>query len=206
VTKINGKYTQAERADRIAKQVDNTAQQSLDSWFEFAWARTIPLPLPMPEGTHLNLGAGNRHIGDAIPLDFEHGWNADLEPIPYDDGSVAGIHANGFFEHVQDPIAVLWECQRVLQPGGVLNIVVPHGLSDLWAEDVTHVKRLTEETWSNIFDNPYYDTTAGHGSGPGKSLPWQMGVRTCFIMGVVWRNLALFTQIQKEINDEEGDF
>jgi DNA modification methylase len=123
-----------EAADEFARQWDNTWALDIEDWFMIARARHIPLPLPMPCGNHINLGAGFRAIGDSVPFDRERGWDADREPLPYADGSVAGIWAHAFLGYVLDPLAVLVECQRVLGPGGVMNIVEPHGLSDLCAE------------------------------------------------------------------------
>lgn len=199
---MDRKEQMARDCDAFSRQLDEHADMTTADWFKVAWAREIPepLPVPMPVGDRedpewlptLNLGAGFRHIGGSVPLDYESGWDADTMPIPYKDSSIAGIWAHGFFEHVKDPRAVLAECQRVLVTGGVLNIVVPHGLSDLYVEDIDHKHPFSEETWRNIFSNPYYDATAKTG------VPWQLEIHTCFIMGVVWRNLALFTQLVKK--------
>lgn len=183
-------------ADRYAKYHQEQDGLTIAQWMRIAWAREVPTPLPMPAGTTLNLGAGYRNIGSSIPLDLEHGWDANNEPLDmrYEPGSIAGIWAHGFFEHVRNPIAVLRGCEAVLEPGGVLNIVVPHGLSDMWAEDLTHEKRFTEDTFRNLFGNPYYD--AGD---------WAFDIHTCFIMGVAWRNLALFTQLVKTFDQGGSD-
>lgn len=173
---------------------------TIQEMFQLAADRYIPDLKPMPPGRHLNLGQGYRQIGDAQPLDLEHGWDADKMQIPAQPETITGIWANGFFEHVENPVAVLRECQRVLVPGGILNIVVPHGLSDLWAEDVTHVKQFTEASWRNLFRNAYYDTTQGDGTA---GAPWLFNVHCSFIMGVVWRNLLLFTQLIRVAKPEE---
>ena len=141
----------------------------------------------------LNLGAGKRHIGQAQPLDLEHGWDADTNAIPWRTASVFGIWAVGFFEHLERPVKALAECQRVLRPGGIINIVTPHALSDCFAKDLYHHHGFTEETWQNLFDNPYYDNAYPDGGG----VEWKLKVHACFIMGVEWRNLALFTQLVK---------
>ena len=180
-----------EAADRFAFDWDATGDMTVEDWFLIARARVIPPPAPMPSGRHLNLGAGFRQIGDAEPLDRERDWDADTHRIPARDESVAGIWAHAFLGYVADPVAVLAECQRVLQPGGVMNIVEPHGLSDLWAEDVTRKNRFTEETWKNLMGNRFWDPQAG------RPVRVDLEVRSCFIVGVVWRNLSLFTQLIK---------
>jgi SAM-dependent methyltransferase len=167
-------------------------EMRIQEWVEVARDRHVSKLLVMPEGPQLNLGAGRREIGEAIPLDKEHGWNADREPIPFESESIAGIWAHAFLDYVVDPVAVLAECQRVLMPGGVMNIVGPHGLSDLWEEDLLRRNRFHEMTWRNLFDNPWYDAQA---EGPRLNL---FIVHACFIFGVDWRNLSLFTQLLRQ--------
>ncbi len=47
--------------------------------------------------------------------------------LPFSDASVSAIFAAHFLEHLDEPAsgALLRECHRVLQPGGVLRIIVP---------------------------------------------------------------------------------
>lgn len=168
-------------------------EMTINSWFGFAWNREVPFPLHHNEGNQLNLGAGYREVSWATSIDFEHGH--DLEDQSWWDyhtkiETVDVIWAHGVFEHIEDVPRLLRNCERVLRLGGLLNVVVPHGLSDLHAEDIDHKHPIVEDTWRNIMENPYY-------SAGGKE-PWKLKVHTQFIMGVVWRNLALFTQFQKE--------
>jgi SAM-dependent methyltransferase len=184
----------AERAAAFGQLWDPHDKIRIEDWFELGWAQRIAPPLPMPAGETLTLGAGYRVIGNSTPLDLEHGWNADEMNIPRGDDSIAGIYAFGFFEHLERPVWCLSECQRVLQLGGVLSIVTPHALADCQQKDLYHKCGFTEETWQNLFDNPYYDNAYPDGKG----IEWTFKVHTCFIMGVVWRNLALFTQLVKD--------
>jgi SAM-dependent methyltransferase len=176
---------------RFAATWDSEAELPIESWFRIGMVREVPAPLPMPVGVHLNLGAGNKKIGDAIPYDLEHGWNANTERIPHEPESVAGIWANHFLEHVAYPVTVLRECERVLEIGGVLNVVVPHAMSQLYAADLTHPynHHFTEETWRHLIGNRYFTAPTG--------THWDLYVHTCFIMGISWANLALFTQLVK---------
>ena len=162
-------------------------------WFMIAWNRELPELLPMPVGLQLNLGAGYRMIGDSVPLDVERGWNADTDRIPCEDDSVAGIWAHGFFEHVKSVPAVLMECQRVLMPGGVLNVVVPHGRSEIAVEDLDHKQFIVEHSWRNLFTNEYYDA----GCKADRVVPWRIKIHANFMMAVAYRNMALFTQFVK---------
>ena len=176
---------------RAAQAMGNHDQVNLlyQDWFMIAWNRELPELLPMPDGPQLNLGAGYRLIGDSIPVGLETGWDADTEPLPYASGSIAGIWAHGFFEHVADVPAVLRECERVLIKGGVLNVVVPHGRSEIAVEDITHKQFIVEHTWRNLFGNEYYDAAKGQA--------WRLRVHANFMMAVAYRNMALFTQFVK---------
>ena len=62
-----------------------------------------------------------RHSPDIVPWDCR--WS-----LPFADGAVLGIRAEHFFEHLEareEAPAFLADCLRVLQPGGVLRIIVP---------------------------------------------------------------------------------
>lgn len=163
--------------------------------FNMGMDRDLREPKIMPyAGTVLNLGAGNKKIPRAIPLDLPD-WDADTQPIPYEDGTVAGIWAFHFLEHCREPVAVLLECQRVLQNGGLMNIVVPHYAGGMAYQDLDHKHFFTEETWKTLFQNPYYDKNR---------VTWEFEVRTNVIMGLVERNLALVTQLIKVVIDGDA--
>lgn len=144
-----------------------------------------------PTGVWLNLGAGNKMIVGAQSVDLPQ-WDADNEGLPYHTESVDGIIAYHFLEHVESPINVLVECQRVLKPGGLMNIVVPYGVEDCWLQDLSHKSVFIEDTWKNLFSNPYY--TRGFDR-------WRFRINFNMIMGLNRRNLILNTQLQKEDRD-----
>lgn len=153
--------------------------------FRVGMARDIPNLRPMPTGTKLNLGAGKKLIAGSIALDYPD-WDADHHRIPFQDGVISGIHCYHFLEHVRQPILMLEEFQRVLRPGGVVNIVVPYYTSQMQAQDLDHKHCFCETTWDNIFANKYY-----------KKYPvdWQFEVGTNIIIGIVERNVCLMTQL-----------
>ena len=125
---------------------------TLPEMFLVGMDRALPEPLDFPAGITLNLGAGNKKIGDSLPLDLPM-WDGDRDPIPFSAGSVAGIHCYHFLEHLDKPIRMLEECHRVLMVGGVLNVVVPWYRSRMAFHDVNHKTFWTEDTWKNIFWN-----------------------------------------------------
>jgi len=144
-----------------------------------------------PQGVILNLGAGNSHVFGTIALDLPQ-WNAEHEPIPYKKESVDGIYAFHFLEHLRGEhvIEVLRECERVLKPGGVMTIVVPHRLGAMAFQDIDHKSYFTEETWKTLFDNPHYNKN--------REYEWKFQVNFNLICGLNERNLALFTQLIRQ--------
>lgn len=155
-------------------------------FFQLGMKRTIPPLRPMPtEGIVLNLGAGFSPIPCTLALDYPE-WNAERQPIPYADGEVSGIHAYHFLEHFADPKLILREMQRVLKPGGIAQIVVPHYRSAMASHDLDHKSWFTEDTWRQTFHNPYY--AKGHAG-------WQFEIGFNVVAGIVERNLCLMTQL-----------
>lgn len=155
--------------------------------FRLAMKRNVPQIRDMPdEGLILNLGSGKNPIIGAINLDLPN-WDAEREPIPFDDETVHGIHAYHFLEHLSNPIGMLQECQRVLRPGGVMNICVPYYNSQLMAQDLTHKHAFSETTWQNLFRNKYY-----------RRGEWKLYESFNLICGIVERNMVLLTQLVRE--------
>ena len=161
---------------------------TLEELFWFGMDRNIHSPVTRPAGIVLNVGAGNKLFDHAVNLDYPE-WDADIDFLPYADGEVAAIHCYHFLEHVENPVRMLQEFQRVLMVGGVVNIVVPYYTSQMQAHDLDHKHVFCEETWRVLFSNPYYNKN---------KIDWKLKVGTNVIMGVVERNLALVTQLIRE--------
>lgn len=81
----------------------------------------------------VNLGAGDAGHAGWVNVDCFPGPNVNCiydarKKLPFDDNSVRGIFTEHFIEHVdyEEQIPhLLADCHRVLQPGGVMRIVVP---------------------------------------------------------------------------------
>lgn len=110
------------------------------------------------------------------------------EMIVVPSGSVAGIHAYHFLEHLQDPRRMLREMQRVLMPGGVLNICVPHYWGSMAHHDLDHKHNFAVDTWENTFRAPWYDKDRNG---------WELDIHFNALMAVTERNAAIITQLVK---------
>lgn len=169
---------------------------TIQEWFQSGMKRTIPELLPS-KGVQAELGPGyNKIPGCTYYLDktFKGNcrdqfikWDADEGPISLDNETVDTIHAHHIFEHVDDPTSLLKDCERILKPGGHINIVVPHWKCELAFEDIEHKHRFAEGTFQNIINNQGYD----------KGINWSMEIHTVFIIGIVERNMAIFAQLKK---------
>lgn len=160
---------------------------SIQDFFALGMKRKIaPLLEPPPNSKAINLGGGNNAFGAKNYQPPE--WYAN-SPIPEPDNSVGLIHAYHFFEHLNFPTVqfVLRECHRVLLPEGVLQIVVPHAMAEGTHQDLSHETNWTEDSIRNLYQNVYYD----RGELPA------FRVHAGFVMGVTWRNMAVFLQMVK---------
>jgi len=159
----------------------------IQDFFKTGMKREIPELLPN-FGTQLELGPGNTPIG--VPYLEYPEWDADYMDIPRLSETIDVIHMYHFLEHVVSPIGVLRECERILAPGGHINIVVPHKSSSLAYEDLDHVTFFVEDTIPKLL----------HNKGHEKNNGWDLEVHANFIMGVAERNLSIFTQLRKKKN------
>jgi predicted SAM-dependent methyltransferase len=81
----------------------------------------------------LQLGSGSQPKAGWVNVDLFAPADLSLdlrEDLPFPESSVAFIYSEHVFEHLsypRDAKHLLRECFRVLRPGGVLSLVVPHG-------------------------------------------------------------------------------
>src|SRR4051794_24254861 len=94
----------------------------------------------------LNLGSGRRAIPGFYNVDLVElpgvdalaDFNEPLTELPND--SVAAIHCRHTLEHVENLLGVLAEFHCVTQPGGTIEIIVPHFSNPYYYSDPTHVR------------------------------------------------------------------
>jgi len=112
-------------------------------------------------GLKLHLGSGPNHVDGWINIDGTR--NADLRldlrsRIPCPSGSAACIFSEHFIDHMQHPDSVgtlLRECHRLLEPGGVMRVVVHDGalLMRAYAANDTGFFRRVAETGTFAVDS-----------------------------------------------------
>lgn len=91
----------------------------------------------------LDLGCGKKKKAGFIGIDVVHSDEVDLVcdvdngGIPLFSGVAEKVFSFHFLEHVQNTRFVLEEIYRVLKPGGIAEIVVPH-FSNIGAYHWTH--------------------------------------------------------------------
>lgn len=103
------------------------------------------LLLPELTGATLELGCGDRkRLSSAVGIDAINYECVDIVGDVYEvlnqirNGSIAGVHSHHFFEHVRDVGLLMDEIARILQPDGILEVVVPHFSNPYYYSDYTH--------------------------------------------------------------------
>jgi SAM-dependent methyltransferase len=171
---------------------------TMQQFVKWGLDRQIPELLDPPiGGPRINLGPGDRKIIEGtVGVGPRSNRLTDLEwyagnPLPYDTNTVTAVHAHQFMEHfdAETALGILGEIQRVLVPGGVVFMTTPYPGHGHFTQALDHKTMWTEETWQWLFDNSYYHA--------GRQEPWKLRVHACFLGGIVYRNLDLFTQLVK---------
>ena len=111
----------------------------------------------------LNLGCGKARIPNTIGVDhveIEHYvdivHNLDITPYPFKSDSIDEIHMYHVLEHLHDPIQKLEELYRILKPGGIVHMRVPHFSSMGAFTDITHVRPFAYLSFECLQPNSYH--------------------------------------------------
>lgn len=162
-----------------------------ETLFKMGMDRELPKLLDPPEGLSIGLGeSGTKKLGRDMSLGLPD-WRWPRDPIPVVGESVGIVHAYHFFEHLsgEDAVDMLFECQRVLKPGGVLQFCLPWAKTECALHDLTHKSWWCETSFQNLF-NTYYDPV------PGRVL--RLRQHYLVLAGIVERNNAVIGQLVKE--------
>src|SRR4051794_10927428 len=91
--------------------------------------------------------------------------------LPFDDATFEGVILKDVLEHVADPVAVVRDVRRVLQPGGVVFASSPDAQRWVW-DDYTHRRPFTRKGYRLLFaDQGFTVETVGYESVmPGTSI------------------------------------
>lgn len=90
-----------------------------------------------------------QHDGVDIVADLEDG-------LPFPSESADYINLSHVLEHIRNYVPLLMECYRVLKPGGILHIKVPHAFCRAAIADPTHVNQFVEESFYHFARTEYF--------------------------------------------------
>lgn len=110
------------------------------------------------ESKKLNLGCGEFKKAGYVNVDWQPLTKPDVLhnlnsfPYPFDENSFELIEAYHIFEHLDSPFSVMKELYRILKPGGILRIKVPH-----FSRGFTHAehRRGFDITFPLYFNNNF---------------------------------------------------
>lgn len=134
----------------------------------------VILDMPCGRGFYLNM---IRYVSDCTLIGAELDWDviqkaqtnvghldmplhrANLYHLPYADNTFDAVILSEILEHVDDDVAGLREVYRVLKPGGIVAITVPHANYPFWWDPInktletlfnTHIQHgLFAGIWAN---------------------------------------------------------
>lgn len=124
--------------------------ETIFDWIDFSDSQLI-LDMPCGRGFYLNM---IHYATDCTIIGAELDWeiilkakdnvghlgiplhNANLYNLPYADNTFDGVILSEILEHVEDDVRALREVYRVLKPGGVVAITVPHWNYPFWWDPI----------------------------------------------------------------------
>jgi len=132
------------------------------------------------QGIRLDIGCGGNKQPGFVGLDIRALDGVDIVhdieeiPWPLPDGCVVVALCSHVVEHINPAkfgfVNVMNEIWRVMKPGGEIVISCPHGSSQGYLQDPTHINALNEQTWT------YFDPEAHQGGlyNIYKPKPWKI--------------------------------
>lgn len=117
------------------------------------------------EDIKIDIGCGRGRDRDMLGIDANAGANVDYvrdlsKGLPFCNRSVSYIKAHNILEHIEGTANfeyLMRECWRVLQDGGIMDIVVPGAFSDGGMRDPTHARHFMKSSFDYFkADRPRY--------------------------------------------------
>lgn len=112
----------------------------------------------------LNMGCGKTRIPDQIGVDrvkiegfVDVVHDLDVLPYPFPDDYADEIHMYHVLEHLHNPLQKMEELYRVLKPGGILYMRVPHFSSMGAFTDITHIRPFGYTSFDCFVDGNYHN-------------------------------------------------
>lgn len=121
----------------------------------FEWVNptdeSLILDMPCGRGFYLNMF---RYVSNCTIIGAELEWdvikkaqanighlniplhNANIYQLPYADNTFDAVILSEILEHIEDDVAGLREAYRVLKPGGIVAITVPHANYPFWWDPI----------------------------------------------------------------------
>jgi predicted SAM-dependent methyltransferase len=113
----------------------------------------------------IDVGCGTRKKDGCIGIDKTKYEEVDIQldcrfnPLPFENDSVDYIYTSHFLEHLsfEEVLYIMNEFYRVLKPGKILDVIVPHGFSYSGMADLSHKTFWTEDTFGYFTpENQYF--------------------------------------------------
>jgi SAM-dependent methyltransferase len=145
------------------------------------------------EGRVLDLGCGTCKEPDAVGVDNVGLPGVDLVhdlldfPYPFADGSAREVYLKHVVEHfpLPDIQRILGEVYRVLEPGGLVHVRVPHVFSVAAWEDPTHRMGFTFRSaifFTTHADKAYYKETENR---------WELAETSARVTWFNWKRYSM---------------
>lgn len=106
----------------------------------------------------LNLGCGNKYSLNWTNVDFHSDSSSViscnlLQPLPFPNNSFDAVYSSHLLEHFskEDALKIMYECFRLLKPGGIVRMVVPD-LEYTCREYLRVIDRIEHEEVSHQYE------------------------------------------------------
>lgn len=102
----------------------------------------------------LNLGSGEDYMEGWVNVDRNKKYKADIYfdlntiPYPIEENKVDEIVANMVLEHLNNPIGILKEFERICKDGAKISIIVPHATTYANFSSFDHRANFTESSFN----------------------------------------------------------